>query len=61
VFFSLAKVSTIAAVPNIKQSSSSDDESSNCVRRRDLFLDMIPERQIYPKSKPQFTITENKN
>jgi hypothetical protein len=31
VFLALAKVSTITAADNITQSSSSDDESSNCL------------------------------
>ena len=29
------------------ESSSSDHESSNCLRARDLFLDMIPDQQVF--------------
>jgi len=41
-FLALAKESTITAADNMSKSSSSDVESSNCLRKRDLFLDMIP-------------------
>jgi hypothetical protein len=42
VFLALAKESTITAADNMSKSSSLDVESSNCLRKRDLFLDMIP-------------------
>ena len=47
VFFALAKVSTVTTTANISKSSSSDDESSNCLRRRDLFLGMVLDRQMF--------------
>jgi len=44
-FFTLEKVSIIVAADAMRLSSSSDDESSTKLPRRDLFLGMTPELQ----------------